>query len=151
MSHISPSGGPGLTVKDARLAAEAADILSASRDASGVLTLTLLKEGGEVRLTLPAQVSDLVMAVLGHAAHGDMVALAPLHAELTTQEAADLLNVSRPHLTGLLEQGAIPFHKVGAHRRVRMADVMAYKAARDERRASALERLQQLGQELGQD
>lgn len=151
MSHVSPTGGTGLTVKDARLAAEAAAILSASHDISGALTLTVLKDGAEIRLTLPARVSELVMEVLEHAALGEMVALAPLNADLTTQEAADLLNVSRPHVTALLERGAIAFHKVGTHRRVRAADVIAYKAKRDEARASALERLQRLGQDLEQD
>ncbi len=73
----------------------------------------------------------------------------PVHAELTTQEAADLLNVSRPYLVRLLEEGALPFHKTGKHRRVRFRDVMKYKQQGDKTSVDAMAELAAQAQELG--
>lgn len=72
----------------------------------------------------------------------------PIHAELTTQEAADLLNVSRPHLVKLLEEGVLPFHRAGKHRRVRFADLMSFKGRRDQASEHAMAELAKQAQEL---
>jgi excisionase family DNA binding protein len=83
------------------------------------------------RVELPTAALRLLIDILGALAEGNAVKVVPVHAELTTQEAADLLNVSRPHLVKLLETGELSYHKTGKHRRVRFADLMDYKARRD--------------------
>lgn len=100
-------------------------------------------------IELPTSVMQLLLGILAELAAGNAVKLIPVHAEVTTQEAADLLNVSRPHVVKLLEAGELPFHKTGKHRRIRLADLMAYKAKRDARSESALAELAQQAQELG--
>jgi excisionase family DNA binding protein len=82
------------------------------------------------------------------AADGNAVEMVPSHAELTIQEAANMLNVSRPHLEELFESGALPCYKAGKHRRVRCADLMAFKAASDRASELAMEELTRQAQEL---
>ena len=102
-------------------------------------------------VVLPAAAVRLLGALLTELARGNAVTLMPLHAELTTQEAADLLNVSRPFLVGLLENGQLPYHKVGTHRRVRFADLMTFKRRRDAESEAALRELAALSQEMKLD
>jgi excisionase family DNA binding protein len=99
-------------------------------------------------LVLPAAAVRLLGALLAELAKGNAVTLMPHHAELTTQEAADLLNVSRPFLVGLLEGGQLPHHKVGTHRRVRFADLMTYKRQRDAESEAALRELASLSRDM---
>jgi excisionase family DNA binding protein len=100
-------------------------------------------------LTLPVAAARLLEHLLTEMAHGNAVTLIPVHAELTTQEAADYLNVSRPYLIRLLEENAIRFHKVGTHRRVRFQDLKAYKERIDAKREKTMNELVAEAQELG--
>ena len=100
-------------------------------------------------LPLPKAVTPLLIHLLTEMAQGNAVTLIPVHAELTTQEAANLLNVSRPHLVRLLEEGKIPFHKAGTHRRVKFADLEVYKQQFEKARAAALDELAAQAHDLG--
>ncbi len=103
----------------------------------------------EEEIEFPPSLFYVLRQVVHHLAHGQAVTIVPLNKELTTQEAADILNVSRPHLVKLLERGDIPFMKVGTHRRIRFSDLLDYKQQRDRKRRSSLADLTQLSQELG--
>jgi excisionase family DNA binding protein len=100
-------------------------------------------------IELPAPAFEALKAVVAGMAHGLTMTLIPHGRELTTQQAADLLNVSRPYLIKLLEQGVIPHHKVGTHRRLNIADVLEYRRTRAQERRAALEELTELSEELG--
>lgn len=99
-------------------------------------------------LILPRHALDLLRDILSEMAQGNAVAVMPKKAELTTQVAADMLGVSRPYLIKLLEQGALPFHKVGKHRRIYLTDLQAYQATQQARQESALDELTRQAQEL---
>lgn len=107
-------------------------------EASGGATLHVLDEGEPTEITLTPGLSKLLMELLRHIGRGDAVTLVPISQMLTTQQAADILNVSRPFLIGLLEQGEIAFDYVGRHRRIKAEDLFAYKRTRDGKRADAL-------------
>lgn len=111
-----------------------------------------------VRLTVPESAEEIVVPrsvlallsqVLAHMANGQGVTLVPAHAELTTQQAADTLNVSRPFLIRLLEAGDIDYRVVGTHRRVLADSLMRYMRADDEKRRKAADELAALTQDLG--
>jgi excisionase family DNA binding protein len=99
-------------------------------------------------LVLPRQSLVLLRDLLTEMAQGNAVTILPTHAEVTTQEAANILNVSRPHLVKLLEDGAIRFSRVGTHRRIRLQDLLAYKRQQEEATEAALQELADQAQDL---
>jgi excisionase family DNA binding protein len=108
-------------------------------------------ENGRTRdqIVLPRIAVGFLQKLLAQIARGNAVTLVPIRAELTTQQAANLLNVSRPYLIGLLEGKKLPFRKIGTHRRVLLKDLMEYKTSIDGKRSEALDELARQAQELG--
>jgi excisionase family DNA binding protein len=130
---------------DAEKAAEASRHLArAMRDDT---QLTLQIDGG-VRLNLPKAANALLYRLMNEMAQGNSVNIVADHAELTTQEAADLINVSRPHLIRLLEEGKIPFHKVGSHRRIKVSDLALFRSNTEDERQRVMDELARQAQEL---
>ncbi|HZH14966.1 MAG TPA: helix-turn-helix domain-containing protein [Archangium sp.] len=122
---------------------EAEDVRGAKRKPP----LLVLPNGGQVEL--PEEASVLLRELFAALADGEAVSIVPLHRELSTQEAADLLNISRQGLVNLLEAGKLPYSKPNKHRRIRAADLLRYKKQRDEERAEGLRELTQLSEEAG--
>ncbi len=122
---------------DARIAKRSSETLA--RYVTHSLSVRVGNTNDEVEL--PEGAVRLLVDILVNMAEGNAVTLVPVHAELTTQQTADFLGVSLPFLIRLLEDGAIPYHKVGTHRRVYFEDVRAYKKRVSEERESALNQL----------
>jgi excisionase family DNA binding protein len=101
-----------------------------------------------VTVSMPQEALDLLVEVLGQMANGNAVTIVPIREELTTHEAAEFLNVSRPYLIGLLEAGKIPYRMVGTHRRVRFIDLQAFKKQDDARRDQTLAELTRQAEDL---
>ena len=137
------------TEVETELARESSRRLAPYLFAKDGLRLQILEEGGTAEaVAVPGSAVRLFVRILAEMAQGNAVRVVPIHAELTTQEAADLLNVSRPYLVKLLDEGKIPYRTVGKYRRVRFDDLMAYKKVDDQQRLKALEELTAQAQEL---
>ena len=139
------------TEADALLARESSRRLASQKlGPRSSVRIQLLGDGTEAEaVAVPSSAVRLFLHLLTEMAEGHAVTLIPTHAELTTQQSADLLNVSRPYLVKLLDEGKIPCRTVGKYRRVRLDDLMAYKRKDDEARARVLDQLTAEAQELG--
>ena len=135
---------------DSDLARKASEEIAAvlPDDSDAVLQLFMKKDGKEIAFTLPNSALRLFLRVLSQMAEGNAVTLVPIHAELSTQEAANLLNVSLPFFVRLLEKGELPFHKVGRHRRVKFRDLLEFKRKFEENSLKAREELTDQAQDL---
>ena len=141
------------TANEALLARESSRLLASHASESRDLKIQIIEdeqpaESLSLSLSLPASAVRLLVALLTEMAEGNAITLIPVHAELTTQQAADLLNVSRPYLVRLLDERAIPYRKVGTHRRVLFSDLMAYKKQVEAARLTALDQLAEQAQKL---
>jgi excisionase family DNA binding protein len=109
----------------------------------------LIASGTSRAIDLPQPVLNLLRQMVHELLQGNSVTIVPIHKELTTQEAADILNISRQYLVELLEAQAIPYSKVGTHRRIRLGDLMNYKNDRDAKRQEGLSKMTKKSQKLG--
>jgi excisionase family DNA binding protein len=121
-----------------------------SNESDSPLVLRVSTHGGdETVVSVPATAFKLLGLILNEMAKGNAIAIFPVHAELTTQQAAELLGVSRPFIVEQLEKGNIPYRKVGTHRRVLFQDLMEYKRSMDHKRLESLDELAAEAQRLG--
>jgi len=127
--------------EEAKAALRAFSALPRRRSASRSVDVRSEADGRPISATVPREAFELFLEILGQMANGNAVTIVPVHAELTTQQAADLLNVSRPFLVGLLDEGKIPSRKVGSHRRVKAADLIAYQQRDEAERKKVLDEL----------
>lgn len=137
-----------MTASAAEAAATLASYLRKHPTPSGRVVLCVA-DAPDISVPVPAEAFRLFIELLDRLSQGTAVAVVPIHAQLTTQQAAELLNVSRPYLVKLLEDGQIPFRKVGSHRRVRLVDLLAYQRRDDERRDEILRELTREAEDLG--
>lgn len=135
------------TEQEAKVALESSRLLAACIGRGESAQLRVID--GDQEITVPVSALRLLVDILAQMAEGNAVTIMPIHAELTTQQAADVLNVSRPHLISLLEKNELPFRKVGTHRRVLFKDLVAYQEGVRAERKQVLEALAQQAQELG--
>lgn len=145
------------TQPDDKLSAEAAEAakvlapLLPRRGRRGKAVMIRAEADKAAQVVVPAEAFELFVRLLGELANGNAVTIVPVHAELTTQQAADLLNVSRPHLVKLLGEGKIPYRTVGTRRRVAFRDLMNYKRLDDAERKKLADELTAEAQKLGLD
>ena len=139
---------------DAQIAGRAArrirDYLASNPDEEAISVDAELGGINEA-LVVPRQAVIMFAQMLAMLAAGQGVQIMPDNAMLTTQQAADAINVSRPYLIGLLERGEIPYQMVGTHRRIAFAALLDYKREDDQRRRKASADVTALGEELGED
>lgn len=134
--------------KDAELAEQSSRTLSAYTGSTHSSTLVIKKGKKQEQVEIPSQALQLLVDILTQMSEGNAVTIVPIHQELSTQEAATLLSVSRPYLVELLKKGKIPYRKVGTKRRILTKDVLAYKMREDEARYKALATLVEDAQKL---
>ena len=139
---------PAPSPADAEVARASSERLAAFLRTDRALTLSVAGDHARETVELPPSVAALLLEILEDMAAGSAVAVLRNDAELTTQQAADYLNVSRPFLVGLLEAGEVAFRKVGTHRRVRFEDLRRYRDAADAARRGALDALAADAQDL---
>ena len=135
------------TSQDAELARTSSRLLAACIGRGDTARLRVID--GQDAIEVPVAALRMLVDILANMAEGNAISLVPIHAELTTQQAADFLGVSRPYLVGLVDLGEIPHHKVGTHRRIYFRDLLEYRKERMGQSKAALDALAEQAQKLG--
>jgi excisionase family DNA binding protein len=142
LTHILP------TSAESKQAEESSRVLAPRLRAKAPLRLRVVGSEDET-VVLPASAVKMLVGILDEMGRGNTVTVIPVHAELTTQEAAEMLSISRPSLIQLLDDGKIDFRKIGTHRRVRFESLLAYKKRAHAERLAVLNELAAYDQEIG--
>ena len=138
------------TDQEALLARQLKEVLERHPDATDSMRVEVTGTGkATTTLQLPRVAAVLLVRILDEMSKGNAVSLVPTETEITTQQAADLLNVSRPYLIGMIERSELPVRMVGNQRRLPLADVLAYKAKNQAKRIQALAEMTAIDQESG--
>jgi excisionase family DNA binding protein len=139
------------STEDAQQAQAALRVLSglSVEETSRTIEVRSDGHGRGTSVTVPREAFALFLEILGQMANGNAVTIVPVHAEMTTQQAADLLNVSRPFLIEMLESGKLPYRRVGTHRRIRVSDLLAYQRKDMADRHAVVDELTREAQKLG--
>src|SRR3954453_5431606 len=151
MGHVLMSStGPVLPSEaEAEMARGIARKIAASLGKGATIKLQVDDRTDTEQVSLPPVATRLVLDLLEELARGNAVTLNTISSELTTQEAADLLNISRPTLIQLLNDGKIPYHRLGTHRRIPLEGVLAFKADLYMKRKAVLDEMSEIHQEYG--
>lgn len=150
MTHIATNDPFVPSADDTKMAAEASRVLAAFVSTRKELHVEVSSAGKKAEaMILPPSVIGMVQRILTEMANGNAITVMPMSAELTTQEAADFLNVSRPFIIKQLDSGTIQHRKVGTHRRISVKDLLAYKHEIDRARHKTLDELTAEAQRLG--
>lgn len=138
------------TRKEQKIARENKEILDriAGKLKTSTKEIKIEVQGEKASIKIPVSALKHLNTIVDLMAQGKAITVNPVDAEITTQEAADLLNVSRPYIVKLLEEGKIPFHKVGSHRRIKLKDFLAHKNQYKKQQREALDELAKQAQEL---
>jgi len=138
------------THKEQKIARENKEILDriAGKLKKSTKEVEIGVRGEKDHVKIPVSAFRFLSTILEHMAAGKAISIIPADAEVTTQQAADMLNVSRPHVVKLLEKGELPFHKVGTHRRIKLKDLETYRARMEKERDDVLTELAKQAQEL---
>src|SRR5713226_8238966 len=134
---------------ESALAKETSSVIASRLRGQDLMRFRILDGASQQTVKIPSSVVRMLVRILEEMASGNTVTLIPVRAELTTQEAADMLNISRPSLIQLLDEGKIDYRRVGTHRRVRFEALMKYKRKAEAARRAALAELAAYDQELG--
>lgn len=134
------------TETEAVIARKAAERLQSVAEAQQDITIHI--EGSKIAVPLPARAVELMFAVLTAMANGQPISVIPQQAELSTQQAADFLNVSRPFVVKLIDEGKLPARKVNRHRRIKFADLVEFEKQSKVERMQALAEMAELTRDL---
>lgn len=141
------AGNEPVTETEAAIARKAAERLRPVAESQQDITIHI--EGSKIAVPLPARAVDLMVTVLSAMANGQAISVIPQQTELSTKQAADFLNVSRPFVVKLIDEGKLPARKVNRHRRIRFADLVAFEKMSQTDRMEALAEMAREARELG--